>query len=503
MSAKRPVASARLLRRNQSSAPRRVKSLYVIAVLFLVVGLDLCMKVLLNMSYQKEGERNGSSLGLLPSDKGHRATSTTVAASESDNHHHHELPRWIQEYFQWHSEMRAKYPGESLLTDPSAPNILLRSCLGLCGGLNDRLGQLPWDLYLANQTKRIYLIRWERPKPLENFLVPNMINWTYPLIIDDSKDKKAGMNKIRSYSTLFDPDTEDRPEQGFWDKLLEAGIERARSGALKNEKVLRHRLLGHLNEDLLEERLRQLGETDMLHHTPSFGKIFYAFFQPSDGVKEQLDAVYSELNIAPREYSAVHCRVRHPKATAANVHVKGKNENYPADKTGLPWTGETKDFAVAIATHALQCARTLTKTPDEPIYFFSDSNDLAQYVAHDLKNPAFLQGNATLFQNKHDAAAMQVVANANIVSREQSMENAHIDRQKGRDPPAYFATFVDLFLAINARCVTYGIGFYAIFATKISGIQCKLLYQEEQWGKNGEKSAPLCTEDMYKHLVGT
>jgi hypothetical protein len=194
--------------------------------------------------------------------------------------------------------------------------------------------------------------------------------------------------------------------------------------------------------------------------------------------------------------------VRHPKATAANVHVKGKNENYPADKTGLPWTGETKDFAVSIATHALQCARTLTKQPDEPIYFFSDSNDLAQYVAHDLKNPVFLKGNATLFQNKHDAAALQVVKNARVISREQTMENAHIDRQKGRDPPAYFATFVDLFLAINARCVTYGIGFYAIFATKISGIQCKLLYQEEQWGKNGVKSAPLCTEDMYKHLVG-
>jgi hypothetical protein len=39
-----------------------------------------------------------------------------------------------------------------------------------------------------------------------------------------------------------------------------------------------------------------------------------------------------------------------------------------------------------------------------------------------------------------------------------------------RDPPAYYATFVDLFLAVHARYVTYGIGYYAVFATKISGI---------------------------------
>jgi hypothetical protein len=82
------------------------------------------------------------------------------------------------------------------------------------------------------------------------------------------------------------------------------------------------------------------------------------------------------------------------------------------------------------------------------------------------------------------------------------MENAHIDRQKGRPPPAYYATFVDLMLAVNARCVTYGIGFYAIFATKISGIQCKLVYQEEEWGgKEGGKGAALCTDDTYKHLL--
>ena len=69
---------------------------------------------------------------------------------------------------------------------------------------------------------------------------------------------------------------------------------------------------------------------------------------------------------------------------------------------------------------------------------------------------------------------------------------------KGTDN--YVAT-QDLMLAVNAICVTYGIGFYALFATKISGTQCKLVYQEEEWGgTDGSKKASLCTNDTYKDL---
>jgi hypothetical protein len=239
----------------------------------------------------------------------------------------------------------------------------------------------------------------------------------------------------------------------------------------------------------------------MIHSTTSFGKIFRVFFRPSEGVEAQLNEAYQELNITPGQYTAVHCRVRHPKATAHGVVVKGKNANYPADKTGLPWAGETKDFAVNMATHAIQCARTLSKDAKEPIYFFSDSNDLVRYLAHELKDADFVARNATLFENPHDAAALKAVKRTNLVAREVSYENVHIDKQKNRSPPEYYGTFVDLLLAANARCVTFGIGFYAIFATKISGTQCKLLYREEEWGqKSDRKATEFCTEERYKRL---
>jgi hypothetical protein len=421
------------------------------------------------------------------------SSSDTLPQQSADN----SLPKWVEDYFTWHNEMRLNYPGNQLFTNSSAPPLLIRTCLGLCGGLNDRLGQLPWDLYLANQTKRIYLIRWERPRPLENFLIPNEIDWSIPEGVEGIGD----MHAVRAITELFRDYYDAQPNEAFWTSHLEVALERAKTGEFRDEKVLRHRLLGHLNERFLEDRLRALGETDMIHSTTSFGKIFRTFFRPSEGVETQLNEVYQELNIAPGQYTAVHCRVRHPKATAHGVVVKGKNANYPADKTGLPWVGETKDFAVNMATHAIQCARTLSKDAKEPVYFFSDSNDLVRYLAHELKDTDFVARNATLFENPHDAAALKAVKHTNLVAREVSYENVHIDKQKNRSPPEYYGTFVDLLLAANARCVTFGIGFYAIFATKISGTQCKLLYQEEEWGQKSDgKATEFCTEERYKRV---
>jgi len=52
------------------------------------------------------------------------------------------MPRWVSDYIAFHNEIRSRFPGAQLFTDPEAPKILMRICLGLCGGLNDRLGHL-------------------------------------------------------------------------------------------------------------------------------------------------------------------------------------------------------------------------------------------------------------------------------------------------------------------------------------------------------------------------
>jgi hypothetical protein len=153
-----------------------------------------------------------------------------------------------------------------------------------------------------------------------------------------------------------------------------------------------------------------------------------------------------------------------------------------------------RKFAIQTATRAIRCAEKYFHN-DDPIYFFSDSNDLVRYMAHELSDPQFVTANASIFrESPTDAAALEVARRRSIVSRSDDSENAHIDKQKGRDPLAYYSTFVDLFIAIQARCLAYGVGYYAVLATKISGISCKVLYQEEQWGGSEYKkqTAPVC-----------
>jgi hypothetical protein len=248
----------------------------------------------------------------------------------------------------------------------------------------------------------------------------------------------------------------------------------------------------------LDTSLKALGEKDTLHWTPSFGNIFRLFFRPSQAVENELTNVYQTLKMTPGKYSAVHCRVRHPKATPRGVYIKGKVEDYPADKSGLPWEGESRLFAIQTAMHALRCSRTLLQQEREQVYFFADSSDLVHYMSHELGDSKFVTDHAAMFQTSEtDVEALTIVRTTNVIARSMNEENAHIDRQKGRDPPAYYATFVDLLLAVNARCVTYGVGYYAVFATKISGTKCKLLYQDEAWGgvDNKRSNVKQCALD--------
>ena len=417
------------------------------------------------------------------------------------------LPDWIRNYVAWHKQMREKFPGTKLWEDPEAPKLLVRTCLGLCGGLNDRLGQLPWDLYLANQTNRVLLMNWHRPVPLEHFLIPSGdLDWRVPEEIpgffpapNQRTISRQGLQKIRQeIKDLFQDYESANPTEEFWTKDFPLALQRAQSGAFASEKILRHRLLGHLHEHVLEERLAALGETDMIHNTATFGNIFRLFFRLAPPVQTTLDEIYRNLGLQVGAYSAVHCRVRHPKAVVGLV--KGKDENYPADKTGLPWDGETRENAIGTAVRALRCAQTLQShaAHADPIYFFSDSNDLVRYMSSELYNGTFVDEHEKDFTaSKTEKSALQLSQTVKILARPCDDENAHIDRQKGREKDAYYGTFLDLFLAINARCVTYGIGFYAVFATKVSHVQCKLLYQEEAWGGSERKrlDVPLCTLD--------
>jgi hypothetical protein len=227
-------------------------------------------------------------------------------------------------------------------------------------------------------------------------------------------------------------------------------------------------------------------------------------------VHDKIKTVLETLELTPNQYMAVHCRVRHPKAHEAGSVDKGKNANYPADKTGLPWEEghPLREFACQTAPTALKCTRAIGQQQDTitgssaaaaaaqasslPVYFLADSNDLVRHVSLELQDSnGYLKTNQTgIYQPL--LTEVQAAPPRHIVARDVTLENAHIDRQKGRDPPAYFGTFIDLYVAMQAKCVVYGIGYYAAFAAKISGTTCSYLYAQEAWGSQVSKQAHIC-----------
>ena len=363
------------------------------------------------------------------------------------------LPEWINNYFAWHRQMREQFPGRELLRNKTAPNILLWNNVN---GLHDRLHDVPLALYLANQTQRLLFIHWTVPAPLEEFLVPNLIDWSVP---DDTELKRRLNSAPRLFPTLPSRMADLNPTN-FWDRVLDEGIQRGLAGENKVFFFAQH-LKTHGDIEFTK-RLESVGEMDPIYQTPTYTALWHAFFQPSPPLQEYIDETKKSLGLQKGRYVAVHCRSRFP-AHFRDERINGMLPFAEPDKTGLVFKGHGKDKAVALATHALQCAQTLLTDKTEAIYFFSDSSNLTAYMTHNNNN-----------SNSHNAVGRLDVDND---------ESLHLGRQMhGHVPRDYFSTFADLYMAIEARCVVYGLGGFGKFGAEISNTPCQLQHHHKTKG---------------------
>ena len=182
------------------------------------------------------------------------------------------LPEWIKNYFAWHRQMREQFPGTDLLRKTTAPNILLWNNVN---GLHDRLHDIPLALYLANQTHRLLFVHWTVPAPLEEFLVPNLIDWSVP----NNTELKSRLNSApRLFPTLPSRMANLSPSN-FWDRALDEGIQRGLAGENKVFFFAQH-LKTHGDIEFTK-RLESVGEMDPIYQTPTYTTLWHAFFQPS------------------------------------------------------------------------------------------------------------------------------------------------------------------------------------------------------------------------------
>lgn len=393
------------------------------------------------------------------------------------------LPPWVLNYFAWHRRMRNKFPDDQLFKNKTAPKLLVQVCIktkksGVCGGLHDRLGRLSTFLFVASQTNRLLLIHWYDPVPLQHFLQPNLLNWTLPH--DNARFSRSNILQKNAFhaptssATLMEWATD--PIQKFKRLLV--------FGRVK------------VSTETMVTALKAANETDMLDDTVSFGKIWHAFFRPSRKLQVRLQETTTSRGLQAGHYVATHCRVRHPGRFA--VETLGRNGS-TADATGLSFEGDNRAMAVESALHALKCTRTLllsNSTTAESVYFYSDSEDLVQYMSRDTRNGSNGGSNETAAL---DRQAAKLLSHTRVVSQDVSdYAIAHLDRQLGLPADAYMATFVDLYVAMAARCIVFGVGNFAHLAAKISGTKCMLIH-EEPYSKHKAKKwnqqtggAPLC-----------
>jgi hypothetical protein len=349
---------------------------------------------------------------------------------------------WIRDYTSWHSEMRQKFQGPQLLEHPDAPNVLIVFVDHLTtGGLHDRFQKIGPLLYHCHISRRILLLKWYAPMPLENFLVPNLFNWTVP---DHRNVSTSG--RLKEFYGIFDKrDT--------------------------TSKIVR------------SEKFHQKFHKKNLRPIPApAGVIWYVCFKPSPRVQAELDETYSRLGLVPGRYNAIHLRVRHPAHTNSVKPVT-------ADKNGLNFTGDDKRKAMESAIHAIHCSNWLissirTESAEidmEPSYFYSDSEDLVQNVIHNPSGENFSSLEVTM----HNLSS-----HSRIVGRTVEYPIAHII-SRGHLVESYTSGFVDLLIAASARCVTLGVGRFAYLAALISGTECWTLHEVAdqevrlRWGMRG------------------
>jgi hypothetical protein len=228
--------------------------------------------------------------------------------------HMKNLPIWLKEYLTWHQEQRA------LITPDNWKNFtyIILQCVREdphCGGTSDRLKPIPFLLYVAYKFRRIFLIWWTRPCALEEFLVPNAINWTVPEFIP-----------------LSDPEQNGR---------IIAKLENVLNWAGKPERIIRPRIQTYDGGQLLYENRTGSSYNDVYHD------LFRLLFEPAPPIAKILRTEMKQAGLVPGEYAVAHYRAFYARAS------------------------RRPEMIAKHAINAANCASQLR--PGGPIYFASDS----------------------------------------------------------------------------------------------------------------------------------
>ena len=278
------------------------------------------------------------------------------------------------------------------------------------------------------------MIRWSKPHKLEEFLTPHFLNWTVPDWLEE---------KILIHSNDTDADDTTRKRNKMYQNT------KGSKNIVKKMGYFRHVVFWEARaQDIFGGcALYQQVTTDSINITkwknkkewnPMHGwdlyksfyrDLFQALFIPVARIQSLVNHSMTSANLVPDQYTTAHYR--------AFYAIEDKKDSKAA-------TTLTR-----FAYHAVDCAAALR--PGVPIYFASDSK-----VAVDaVREYGALQTDKSIVTMTGDRSGTEAL---------------HLDKQTEYEtqPSDYYATFVDLLIMAQGRCLVYGQGGFGLFAALLS-----------------------------------
>eukprot|EP00592_Proboscia_alata_P009173 CAMPEP_0194361030 /NCGR_PEP_ID=MMETSP0174-20130528/8533_1 /TAXON_ID=216777 /ORGANISM="Proboscia alata, Strain PI-D3" /LENGTH=520 /DNA_ID=CAMNT_0039132961 /DNA_START=155 /DNA_END=1717 /DNA_ORIENTATION=+ len=342
------------------------------------------------------------------------------------------LPKWLQTYFDWHSEQTRN--------SSNITKYVVLTCHGTkpCGGISDRLRPLPFYLLHASLVPRVLCIHWTKPFGLENYLTPPMyaagrtVDWRCPADIPLDITRKFG--NCQSVN------------------CIEEDIKRMRS---INDKYV-SLYLGSNSEDRINYHNNLFQLHTYTHEAPIIikwqfidltGDIFRVMFEPVLALTQSINDTMTSLGLKENEYASAHVRSRYPIKTALRK----------IDKQGGLDFGYWKEYLLPIINNAVSCANHIAM--NSTIYFSSDNNEVV---------------NDTITRDIPVGGGMQV----RPVAMHRDKEPLHSD---GINPESqisdFFPMIEDLLIMGGGSCVAHGVGSFGAFGAGLSGNRCRSIHR--------------------------
>jgi len=335
------------------------------------------------------------------------------------------LPQWMKDYFDWHREQTVAL-NECNYKDYKF--LILRCSLKerKCGGVADRLKSIPFFIAASALSKRIFLIRWERPTKLEEFLVPNEINWSMPDWLPEKTDHFAEKSSNSYFMLNAKYFHSHLMRKKYTDMLVLEGMVQDYYGGSSFYYKMECELDENktYNETLAEENGDSMGwmETERI-----FRHLFYTIFEPSPPVKKLIQEKMALENLVPGKFAAAQYRafygIENQKNRLRGADAERKTRN------------------------ALKCASKAQS--GVPIVFASDSR-LAVLEAQKMDN----EGD-----------------NRKIIVFDTEKEAVHLDKRyqwTSKNLADLYPAFVEVLIMAEAKCISIGLGGYGRFANMLS-----------------------------------